>query len=177
MGYMDEEKLFPLIRQCVNTSHFCAKEIAMPTDVPTFNEVSFIHMFPFRNYDEWAASALKQQYDRGGDVGCSRAKALLEQCKPSSMEIDFRKYGKTQLSNFKEGVVRRMNDRGEHHMFVLYHHRELNDVLGKLSDVYGIQSLPGSDGRGKEVRPTGTCDDYLLGMFHECFSSELIELT
>ena len=70
-----------------------------------------------------------------------------------------------------------MND--EKHVFLLYHHRELNRVLETLSVVYGIPSLPGSDGKGKEVRPEGTCanDTKLLQKFHDCFSSELMELT
>ncbi len=177
-GYMDKNKLFPLIRKCTNTSHFCAKEIAMPTDIPTYNHAMFIHMFPFRNYDEWARSALKQQYDRGRENGCKKTEALLEECKHSRMEIDFRKYGKTELSKFKEGVVQRMNEReGEQHIFLLYHHRELNEVLSKLSDLYSIPLLPGSDGKGKETRPEGTCDDRLLEMYHDCFSSQLMELT
>ncbi|KAL7532170.1 hypothetical protein ACHAXR_004475 [Thalassiosira sp. AJA248-18] len=177
VGYMDETKLYPLIRQCANTSHFCAKEVIMPYEVPTFDDVTFIHMFPFRNYDEWAASALKQAYDRGGEKGCNKTKMLLDECQPSRMEIDFRKYGKTELSKFKEGVVRRMNDMEERHIFVLYHHRELDHVLEKLSDLYEIPLLPGSDGKGKEVRPKGTCDGKMLQMFHDCFSSELTELT
>jgi len=66
---------------------------------------------------------------------------------------------------------------GEKHVFLLYHHRELNRVL-ELSDAYE-PLLPGSDGKGKEVRPEGTCvnDTKLLQMFHDCFSSELMELT
>ena len=197
VGYMDETKLYPLIRQCINTTHFCAKEVVMPSSfdiVPRYENALFVHMFPFRMYDEWARSALKQQYDARGSKGCNTAKSLLEECKHNRMEIDFRKYGKTELSKFKEGVVQRMNlyddddddkKKGtmimndEQHVFLLYHHRELNRVLETLSVVYDIPLLPGSDGKGKEVRPEGTCvnDTKLLQMFHDCFSSELMELT
>ena len=161
--------------------------------VPIYDNALFIHMFPFRMYDEWARSALKQQYDARGSEGCNTAKSLLEECKHNSMEIDFRKYGKTQLSKFKEGVIQRMNwydnddekkketimMNDEKHVFLLYHHRELNRVLETLSVVLDIPLLPGSDGKGKEVRPEGTCvnDTKLLQMFHDCFSSELMELT
>ena len=194
VGYMDETKLYPLIHQCTNTTHFCAKEITMPSSfdvVPIYNNVLFVHMFPFRMYDEWARSALKQQYDARGNKGCNTAKSLLEQCKHNRMEIDFRKYGKTELSKFKEGVIQRVNlydnnndddkeeEEKEKHVFLLYHHRELNRILETLSVVYNIPLLPGSDGKGKEVRPEGTCvnDTKLLQMFHDCFSSELMELT
>ena len=154
----------------------------MPTDetiVPSFDNVLFLHMFPFRNYNEWAASALKQAYDRGGDVGCDKAKVLLDECQPSRMEIDFRKYGKTELSKFKEGVVHRINNgMKEEHVFILYHHRELTNVLDTLSELYEIPTLPGSDGRGKLVRPKGMCEgeEEMLQMFHDCFSEELMEL-
>lgn len=176
VGYMDIEKLYPLIDACTNTSHFCAKNVTMPMDVPTFDDRAFIHMFPFRNYDEWAKSALKQAYDRGRETGCQKAEMLLNRCKPSIMELDFRKYGKTDLSMFKELVVQRMNEKNENHIFLLYYHRELNDVLSLLSEMYDIPLLPGSNGHGKDKRPEGTCDDELLDKFHSCFSSELMDL-
>ena len=185
VGYMDESKLYPLIRNCTNTYHFCAKEVTIPTDIPSFNNnddsssIMMIHMFPFRQYNEWAQSALKQQYDARGTDGCIKTKSLLEECKHNRMEIDFRKYGKTELSQFKTNVVERMNALNEQHVFILYYHRELNSVLERLSDVYDIPKLPGSDGKGKEKRPEGTCDDSekLLDMYHDCFSDELMKLT
>jgi len=183
VGYMDESKLYPLIRNCTNTYHFCAKEVTIPIDIPSFNNndddnVMFIHMFPFRQYNEWAQSALKQQYDARGTNGCIKTKSLLEACNHNRMEIDFRKYSKTELSHFKSNVVERMNRLNEQHVFIVYHHRELNSVLERLSDVYDIPKLPGSDGKGKEKRPEGTCEesDKLLDMYHDCFSDELMKL-
>lgn len=178
-GYMDESKLYPLMRRCANTTHFCAKEVDLPAsfdDVPLYDDVRFVHMFPFRNYDEWAASAMKQQHDRGGERACAKAEEKLQDCVPSHMEIDLRKYGKTELARFKRGVVPRMAE-GEEHVFLLYHHRELNDVLARLSDAYGVPLLPGSDGKGKAKRPEGTCDPKLLRMYHECFSSQLMDIS
>ena len=148
----------------------------MPIDVPVFNDTTFIHMFPFRTYDEWARSALKQAFDRGGQRGCDSASKLIDECVPSRMEIDFRKYGKTDLSKFKEVAVQRMNDYNESHIFILYHHRELEKVLQILSGVYNVPNLPGSDGHGKLKRPEGTCDDGILDRYHDCFSHQLMEL-
>ena len=176
MGYMNEAELYPLIQSCSNTTHFCTKETVMPMDVPTFDDTTFIHMFPFRTYDEWAASALKQAYDRGGENECNRANKLVDKCQPSRMEIDFRKYGKTDLSKFKELAVPRMNERNEAHIFILYFHRDLDKVLTLLSDVYNIPRLPGSDGHGKSKRPEGACDESILQKFHDCFSSQLMNL-
>jgi len=179
LGYQDGKTLYPMMRKCRNTSHFCVKDIILPTGIPTYDDVMFVHMFPFRNYNEFAKSALKQRYDVDGNSGCSRVKSLLGECKPGRYELDLRQYSKTQLSRFKEEVVQRMNDRNEHHIFLLYHHGELDSVLDKLSGVYNIPRLPGSNGTRNEVRPKGTCEDSkkLLDMYHDCFSDELMELT
>ena len=173
---MNEKTLYPMIRSCTQTNHFCTKETIMPLDVPTFDDTTFIHMFPFRMYDDWAASALKQAFARNGVNGCNKAAEKVEHCIPSDMEIDFRKYGKTDLSKFKELVVPRMNEKNESHIFILYHHRDLNKVLSMLSVVYSIPLLPGSDGDGKSSRPAGTCEESTLQKFHDCFSSQLMEL-
>mmetsp|Transcript_20360 Transcript_20360/g.38461 ORF Transcript_20360/g.38461 Transcript_20360/m.38461 type:complete len:151 (+) Transcript_20360:623-1075(+) len=149
-------------------------------------DVEFIHMFPFRNYDDWAASALKQQFDRGGENGCDKLKKLFvnRKCKPSQMELDIRQYGKADLSRFADSVVQRritMKEKKkgeeERHTILLYFHRDLDKTLTLLHTLYGIPLLPGSDGKGKEKRPEGTCDASLLKTFHECFSHQLMELT
>ncbi len=64
-----------------------------PEEVPTYcNDVSlFVHMFPFWEYDDWAKTAMKQQYDCGGSRACGRTSKLLEACEHNNMEIDFRK--------------------------------------------------------------------------------------
>ena len=178
-GYMDGKVLYPLIRRCANTSHFCVKEMSMPMEVPTYrNDVLlFVHMFPFRTYDEWAYSAMKQQYDRGGSKACDRTERLLMRCEDNNMEIDFRKYGKVRLSEFKDDVLRRAEEgMDESHAFLLYHHLDLTDVLRRLSDVYGVPLLPKSNERYKGKRPEGNCDARLLEMFHDCFSSRLMKL-
>jgi len=177
-AYMNSEKFYSMVRSCNNTHHFCAKNITMPIDIPAFDDIHFIHMFPFRNYDEWAKSALKQQFDRGGSVGCAKTEHLFfeRNCHNSNMEIDFRKYSKTDLAMYKEYVVRRVNEKNEDHSIVLYHHRELDESLTFLSEVYDIPRLKGSDGHGKSFRPEGTCDHKLLKKFHECFSWQLTGL-
>lgn len=148
----------------------------MPLDVPTFDDLTFIHMFPFRTYDEWAVSALKQSYDRLGHKGCKKLATLMEKCEPTNLEIDLRQYSKTDLSKFKELVIRRMNEKKESHIFILYHHQDLEKVVTMLSRVYEIPILPGLDAREKSLRPEGSCDKSILQKFHECFSSQLMEL-
>eukprot|EP00581_Thalassiosira_minuscula_P000409 CAMPEP_0183743514 /NCGR_PEP_ID=MMETSP0737-20130205/65258_1 /TAXON_ID=385413 /ORGANISM="Thalassiosira miniscula, Strain CCMP1093" /LENGTH=623 /DNA_ID=CAMNT_0025979135 /DNA_START=17 /DNA_END=1888 /DNA_ORIENTATION=+ len=212
LGYMDESKLYPLIDKCRDTTHFCAKEITIPPSLaaqeqtspsntqlqhyPLYTNTTFLHLFPFRNYNEWSASALKQQFDRGHQKGCDKQLKLLQNnCTESHMELDLRKYGKVVLSKFKDGAVRRMlaqqktmphpreeprerhleqpGEEGaasspsspilsEQHIFLLYHHRQLNSVLSTLAHTYRIPTLPGSDRHGKSKRPEGTCDKNIL---------------
>ncbi|KAL7467016.1 hypothetical protein ACHAXS_007286 [Conticribra weissflogii] len=178
-AYVDSKRFYPMVRSCNKTHYFCAKSITMPIDVPTFNDAYFIHMFPFRNYDDWAKSALKQSYDRGGKTECDKVEKLFfeRNCTNSQMEIDFRKYGKTDLSVYKEYVVRRMNEKNENHLILLYYHRELDGTIKFLSETYEIPILDGSDGNHKGNRPNGTCDKILLKKFHECFSWQLTKLT
>ena len=165
------------LRKCTETSHFCLKGIAMSADAPAFANVFFLHLFPFRNYDEWVVSALKQQHDRGAERECNKMKAKLERCRPSRMELDLRKYAKVTLANFKRGVAQRIREKGEKHVFLLYHHLKLHQILHELSVIYGIPRLPGSDLRLKGRRPKGTCDNETLHMFHDCFSQQLMEVS
>ena len=176
VGYENETELYRTIRNCSETTHFCLTGITMPVDVPAFTNAFFLHLFPFRNYDEWAASALKQQYDRGHERACNETKWLLERCKPNRMEIDLGKYAKARVADFRPAVMRRMREKGEEHVFLLYHHAELHETLARLSALYGVPGLPGTGKRLKGRRPEGTCDDETLRMYHDCFSGQLMEL-
>jgi len=177
-GYFDMLELYPLIQSCNDTYHFCTKQTTWPLDVPSISDdLEYLHMFPFRNYDDWAKSALKQQFDRYGEKGCTKYKETFDQCKHTGMEIDFRQYGKTDLSRFKDSVLHRMNEMNERHHILLYLHRDLHDIISMLSSLYNIPMLPGSDGKGKARRPEGTCDESILQQYHDCFTENLMELT
>ena len=68
------------------------------------------------------------------------------------------------------------------HIFVIFEcwsamlHQDLEKVVTMLSRVYEIPILPGLDAREKSLRPEGSCDKSILQKFHECFSSQLMEL-
>ncbi|KAL3779821.1 hypothetical protein ACHAW5_002006 [Stephanodiscus triporus] len=67
-GYRGGAELADVIRKCDTIHHFCINGEMFPTEVEIgrFANASFFHMYPFRNYDDWAISALKQINDRGG---------------------------------------------------------------------------------------------------------------
>jgi hypothetical protein len=197
------------------------------------NHITYVHMFPFRNYNDWAQSAMKQQYDRSyyeqqhvlrhknssnnnsssmivvnqveEPKGCATARDKLvgpPKCQHNNMEIDFRKYGKTNLATFKDELLllqhhtrrknsnsnssNKMDDADEdddddvderRHVILLYDYLELTSVLSYISEMYNLPLLHHADERKKGVRPEGTCDEELLDLFHDCFSSELMKLT
>ena len=249
-GYFNATELYEVIQQCNETSHFCFKGDSQIQQFPSLppsddtdgddsntttfissssinNHITYVHIFPFRSYNDWAQSAMKQQYDRSyyeqehellsnnrhknssnnksrvveqevEPKGCATARDKLvgpPRCQHNNMEIDFRKYGKTNLATFKNELLvmqqrtlqndindssnnNSMNDDvDERHVIILYNYLELTSVLQYLSEIYNVPPLHHADARKKGVRPKGTCDAELLDLFHDCFSSELMKLT
>jgi hypothetical protein len=126
----DSTRLISVMKECVDTYYFCVKQITvldMLPEITTGNEImmtkqqqqqrqqtnniQYIHLFPFRNYNDWVKSAIKQQYDRGGKNGCNTLQHKWEngKCQHHKKEIDLRKYGRVDLDCFLDGVVKRMN--------------------------------------------------------------------
>jgi hypothetical protein len=151
----------------------------------------YIHLFPFRNYNDWVKSAIKQTYDRSKDSGCNslmkhwlRPRRGRENtgCIHSQMEIDIRKYGRVDLDRFQDGIVRRMNyinshnngDGEEDHTLILYLHRDMEKVVELISSVYNIPMLRGTDSTMKGRRPKGTCNATVEDQYHGCFSDMLM---
>mmetsp|Transcript_19983 Transcript_19983/g.40041 ORF Transcript_19983/g.40041 Transcript_19983/m.40041 type:complete len:204 (+) Transcript_19983:607-1218(+) len=187
------------MNKCVDTNYFCVKQMTMlpPTTTTTTTttdesnniattaamtqNVEYIHLFPFRNYNDWVRSAIKQQYDRGGEIRCRRVMELWDggKCQHDRNEIDIRKYSRVDLDRFQDGVVRRMNQLGERgkeeHTFLLYLHRDLQRVMELVSTTYQMPMFPGTGEKLKGTRPEGTCNESLVEQYHECFSDELME--
>jgi hypothetical protein len=253
-GYFNSTELYEVIQQCNETSYFCFKGDSQIQQFPFHppsveddntdddddnnstiftttstsssinNHITYVHMFPFRNYNDWAQSAMKQQYDRSyyeqqhvlrhknnssnnnsssmvvidqveEPKGCATARDKLvgpPKCQHNNMEIDFRKYGKTNLATFKDELLlmqhhtrknsnsSKMDDddvNERRHVILLYDYLELTSVLNYISEMYNLPLLHHADERKKGVRPEGTCDTELLDLFHDCFSSELMKLT
>lgn len=165
------------------------------SSLPNANTTQYIHLFPFRNYNDWVKSATKQQYDRAGVKGCNSAQRHWEygKCNHYQMEIDIRKYGRVDLDRFQDGIVKRQISRRisgggggtasrpggddneeEEHTFILYLHRDLQKVIEIISSIYNIPMLAGTSSKKKGKRPEGTCNESLVEMYHDCFSDELM---
>ena len=144
---------------------------------PSIEGVTFLHLYPFRKYDEWTASALKQPYDRKGERGCQELRALMDRCEDKHGELSFWKYPKAQMSEALPVAMRRINERKEVHFVALYPFREIHRLLEMLSDEYRIPMMIGSNGTEHAHRPRNrTCDTAILDRFHECFTAGLTKL-
>jgi len=181
-GYQSPSVLSKFIRNCPHTHYYCVKQHSVEMLHNFGKDMEFIHMFPFRNYDQWVLSALEQIRFRDGEEGCQDVKRLLNKCKPHKYEVDFMKYGKTRLFAFIQ-VVKDICwsfnvEYSNHHIF-LYDYELTDETVKQLSDKFGIPHLKGLD---KKVNSHGVkkevCNDEkkLSEMFHECFSSMLTKL-
>mmetsp|Transcript_14937 Transcript_14937/g.32419 ORF Transcript_14937/g.32419 Transcript_14937/m.32419 type:complete len:378 (-) Transcript_14937:2394-3527(-) len=191
-GYRSPKRLTQLFEQCPATRHFCVKgDIPIIQNYTNFYDTrTFLHMFPFRNYDEWAVSALHQlafrdARDEKGEEECQHMDTLLDQCLPHRRyELDFAKYTKSILANIIKSFKRvRSSKRKEgvddrHHM-LLYNYVHLDETLAWLSsDDFGVQRLPGTAQQINSVRPDDSCkgEKKMMKKYHDCFSDELAGL-
>ena len=148
-------------------------------------------MFPFRNYDQWAISALHQVSYREGEVGCHEAELLLDECKPHRYKLDFDKYTKAILKTFVHSFSWVRNNSGDervkdHHYMLLYDYLFLDKTLGWLADDnYGVPKLPGTERKINSASTTlengharvqlDPCREEanMMEKYHRCFSDEL----
>jgi hypothetical protein len=181
-GYISVKRLMQVMNDCPKTRHYCVKSDTQPL-IKNYTEFhhtnSFLHLFPFRNYEEWVHSALKQVYFRDGEKGCQEEDALLDQCLPHQYELDFDRYGKRSLSYFLGSLrhlrMKKMLGFEDHHVVLMYDYRYLHETLKSLNAEYDIPLLPGTDAKKNSERPEGTCKDegMMIRKFHDCFSDAL----
>jgi hypothetical protein len=183
-GYQTSKRLVQLMTDCPKTRHWCVRADTQPL-IGKYMEFhstnSFLHLFPFRNYDEWAVSALRQIYFREGEEGCLKENELLDECQPHRYELNFERYPKSSIAYFLDSYRRvRRNKVGftDHHLMLMYDYRYLHEVLVTLNAKYDIPLLAGTDAMMNSERPKGTCEDdvKMLKKFHDCFSDGLESL-
>mmetsp|Transcript_12925 Transcript_12925/g.30553 ORF Transcript_12925/g.30553 Transcript_12925/m.30553 type:complete len:396 (-) Transcript_12925:29-1216(-) len=181
-GYRKPSRLNEVFARCPDTRHFCLdkKNTYLTQQYAIAHETRiFLHLFPFRNYDEWLVSALRQIYYREGEKGCRKEMKLLEDCQPHKYEMDYKKYVKAGLAKFVKSLKRKMkeNDESEwrrHHHALLYNYVHLDRLMSWLNDNCDVPLLPGTQERLNSNRPNETCseEEQLLSLFHNCFDSQ-----
>jgi hypothetical protein len=178
-GLRDGQELAGIIRECNSTHHFCLVKEMFPagSEILRFENTSFFHMYPFRNYDAWATSALKQEFDRGGLKNCENTDRSLDACRDRRPELSFSKYPKHRMSRALPRVMSRVDEMGETHHILLYPYDEIDMLLSVFGEIYHVPSLSGSSKAYHSDRPDGTCDDSILEKFHDCFTHKLDEIS
>lgn len=190
-GYRDAKDFYHAVNVCRDVDHFCVQggdinmnvinydntdgydeDASNKNDANTMDPHHFVHLVPFRNFNDWAASALKQIYVIDGN--CDRIKEGLEQCL-GYRELYMELYPKAVLSLLIGMAFRGngMNDdesvwRQHEHHIVLYNYKDTDTIVTELSNFFDIEPMPQTDQKFKEVRDEGTCPNDVLERFHEC---------
>ena len=114
-GYRTPVRLTQLFKECPSTRHFCVlgKIPLIQGYTMHYGSRTFLHMFPFRTYDEWARSALHQVSYRGGEEECRDTETLLDDCKPHRYYLDLDRYTKSTLARHRKEDQFRERDVGE----------------------------------------------------------------
>ncbi|KAL3786057.1 hypothetical protein HJC23_003905 [Cyclotella cryptica] len=146
-------------------------------EAQNMDPVHFIHLVPFRNFNEWAASALKQIYVV--DEKCDRINEMLEQCL-GYRELYMELYTKSVLSGLI-GMSLDVNTssednnpwrKNEHHI-VLYNYEDTDTIVTEMSNFFNMEPMPHTSTYLKGDRSEGTCPDATLERFHECHDDTL----
>mmetsp|Transcript_1407 Transcript_1407/g.3120 ORF Transcript_1407/g.3120 Transcript_1407/m.3120 type:complete len:360 (-) Transcript_1407:49-1128(-) len=191
MGYFSMKDLSRLISKCDRTHHFCVMgghvnsenfpNMRQNNVSSSLTNVEFVHLFPFRNFDNWSRSALKQIFVGHSDAGCRTTYNRLDSCS-SFLELDYSKYSKPAISgmirsqgNVKLNVSKRENATqiDPIHHFLLYNSSQLLPTLIQLSFLFKLPMLPYIEMKYKHRREEGTCADLILRKFHDCFDDKL----
>ena len=150
-GYKKPSRLNELFALCPETRHFCLKNHFLTQQYTVAHETrTFLHLFPFRNYDEWVVSALHQIHFREGEKGCGKELELLKDCQPHKYEMDHNKYAKAGLALFITSLKRKMTNKQDesewrnHHHVLLYDYVLLDRLMSWLNDNYDVPLLPGT---------------------------------
>jgi hypothetical protein len=199
-GYRTPVRLTQLFGTCPGTRHFCILGGIPLTGAYArhYGNRTFLHLFPFRTYDEWARSALHQSSYRGGEAECRDTEALLDGgCTPHRYELDFGRYTKSNLASFARSYARLATTGDaegggagarDRHLVLLHDYKRIDETLASLSsgdDGDGVPRLPGTERRINSVNDSlesgmprvrqGPCADEgrILEKFHRCFSDAL----
>ena len=196
-GYRDPSEFYHAVNTCTEVHQFCVQggDLLMNVigysgkdddddherqlelkEAQELEPMHFVHLVPFRNFNEWAASALKQIYVVDGK--CDRIDEMLEQCL-GYRELYMELYTKSVLA----GLIGMSLDantsnednpwrKHEHHI-VLYNYADTSTIVNEMSTFFGIETMPRTSANLKGVRSEGTCPAETLDAFHKCHDKTL----
>ena len=186
-GYRQVDDFFTAIRHCPEIDHFCVQggddtmtiinHEAKQEEKDSSPPLHFIHMVPFRNFDTWVESAVKQVFVIDGS--CDRIGQLLDHNCLGYREMYMQLYPKIVLA-LLTGMGFNANDKGltgegrsQHHI-VLYNYQDTDVIMVETSKYFGIEPLAQTDEQAKADRDEGTCPGHIADKFHECHDETLM---
>ena len=185
-GYRQVDDFFKAVKECTEINHFCVQggdagmsvinyEHGEDSEYDEREPFHFVHMVPFRKFDDWVASAIKHIYTIDGN--CNRIERLLDECL-GYRELYVELYSKSVLSLLTgftfEANAKGISSQDKHHI-LLYNYKDVDTIVSQVSDFFGLDPLPRTDVRHKEVKgEAGTCPDVISDKFHKCHDETLI---
>jgi len=191
-GYRNIHDFFRAVKECDKINQYCVQggdaqmsvinyegkgdsEEEEEEDGDERDPLHFVHMVPFRNFDDWVESAIK--HIAGIDGHCDRVDIILDQCL-GYRELYMELYPKSVLS-LLIGMAFDANGRGisrkDKHHIMLYNYKDVDDVMTEVSNFFGMDPLPHTDRRYKEKKlDERTCPKEISEKFHKCHDDTLI---
>lgn len=190
-GFRQIDDFFTAVRYCPEIDHFCVQGGDDMMTIINHEEkaeseqegegesypLHFIHMVPFRNFDSWVESAVKQVFVIDGS--CDRVGQLLDHNCLGYREMYMELYPKIALA-LLTGMGFNANDKGltgegksQHHI-VLYNYQDTDVIIAETSRYFGIEPLARTDEQAKANRGEGTCPARISDKFHECHDETLM---
>ena len=184
-GYRNVTDFFRAVKECKDINHFCVQGGDADMSVINYEAEEeadddrepyhFVHMVPFRKFDDWVESAIKQIYIIDGH--CNRIDNLLDECL-GYRELYMELYPKSVLS-LLTGMTFSANGKGisskDKHHILLYNYKDVSTIVPQVSDFFGLDPMPRTDMRHKDQREEGTCPAETSIKFHKCHDETLMK--
>jgi hypothetical protein len=137
----------------------------------------FLHMVPFRKFDDWVDSAISHIFSIDGQ--CDRVDMMMDQCL-GYRELYMEFYTKSVL-NLLIGMplCSNQNDcsfKDKHHI-LLYNYKDTQSIVSRVSNFFGMDPLRGTKLRYKEKSSYETCPNAIPKKFHDCHDETLLRTT
>ena len=182
-GYRNVFDFFRAVNECTDINHFCVQGGSLEMDVMNFDDSEkgdrepyhFLHLIPFRNFDDWVDSAIGQIFHVDGQ--CERVDKLLDKCL-GYRELYMELYTKSVLT-LLVGTTLRSNRVGnlsiDKHHILLYNYKETDSIVSRVSNFFGMDSLQRTNQRHKERSSNETCPYSISKKFHDCHDDTLLK--
>jgi hypothetical protein len=177
-GYRNITNFFMAINECKDMNHFCVQGGSLEMDIMNYKashdyreHYHFIHMVPFRQFNEWVDSAISHIFFI--DKQCTRMEKVLNECL-GLRELYMELYTKSVLSTLI-GMALLMPNRKDIHHIVLYNYKDTESILFQISNYFGIDPLPRVNQTFKVKSSNETCPDTIAKQFHNCHDKTLMK--